>query len=89
MLGVVVNVMTEEPMIKSDSLTAILTAIEMPSLVTVSFQILSTASPGVKNRLNTKVITSRNKIAFMPRTIKRNGTWDSLIENARNRTATR
>ena len=45
--------------------------------------------PGVRNRLKTTVSIKRKRTAFIPRTIKRKGTFDSRITTARNSAAAR
>jgi hypothetical protein len=60
----------------------------MPSLVNENFQIVKTGSPGVKNKLNTTVINSKNAIAFIPLTMNLNGTFESLITLTKNIAAT-
>ena len=89
LFGVVVRVIMEEPIISIVSRTAIVTAVASPSFVIVSFHMVTSASPGVRKRLNTTVINNRNTTALIPFTMNRKGTWDSPITNARNKAATR
>ena len=84
LLGVVVSVITEEPMIRKTSLTAIMDASAIPSFVICSFQIETTASPGVRNKLNTTAMIRRNTMDFIPRTINFTGTFESFMISTRN-----
>ena len=88
LLGVVVRVMMEEPIISMVSLTAMLTAIRSPSTVMVSFQKETSSVPGVRNRLKNTVISSKNRIARIPFTIYRKGTWERPMTTPKNTTAT-
>lgn len=88
LLGVVVKVIMEEPIISIVSLIAMVTAIRIPSTVIVIFHTETNAVPGVRNRLNTTVIINRKRIPFIPLTINRKGTWDSRITTAKNTAAT-
>ena len=89
LLGVVVSVITDEPMIRKISLTAIKAANLIPSLVIFSFQKETTTSPGVKNKLNTAAKIKRNKMDFIPLTINLKGTLESLMIISRNSPAIR
>ena len=82
--GVVVSVISEEPIIRKIRRTDIRHAIATPSRVIVIFQIRTSTSPGVNKMLNTIVIASSTKIDFRPFVINLNGTFDSLIITARN-----
>jgi hypothetical protein len=59
----------------------------IPSFVIESFQNVTIGIPGVKNRLNTMVITSRKKIVFMPLKMNLGGTLESLMLSKRNNPA--
>ena len=83
LLGVVVSVIMDEPIISMVRRIAIKTAIRIPSLVTEIFHTENTTSPGVKNRLNTTVSISRKIMDFMPFIINLKGTLDNLITTAR------
>ena len=85
----VVSVITEEPTIRNASRIAIKAACFTPSTVRVSFQILISGVPGVRNILKTTVIRSRTMIAFNPFIIKRKGTLEALITTVRKTAATR
>ena len=87
LLGVVVSVIIEEPIIKKTSLTAIMDASAIPSFVICNFQIDNTTSPGVRNRLNTTAMIRRNRMDFIPLTINFTGTFESLMISARNNPA--
>ena len=80
----VVSVITDEPVIRNTSLTAIFPAWITPSFVIVSFQMVTSGSPCVRKRLQTTAIISRNTIDFMPLTIKDGGTLERAITNTRN-----
>ena len=87
LLGVVVSVMMEEPIISMVSLTAMSTAILIPSLVIFSFQMVIKASPGVRNRLKITVSKSKNNIERIPFTIYLKGTVDKRITANKNKAA--
>jgi hypothetical protein len=86
--GVVVSVITDEPIIKKHSLTANSNAVLIPSFVIENFHMVTIGSPGVRNKLNTTVINNKNTIDFIPFTMNLNGTFDSLITLIRNTAAT-
>ena len=88
LLGVVVSVITEEPITSITSLTAMFTAVRTPSLVTDSFHSDTSSSPGVRNKLNPTVISIRKRMAFIPFTMNRKGTWESRMTMARKSAAT-
>ena len=87
LLGVVVSVIMDEPIISMVKRIAIKTAIRIPSLVTEIFHTENTTSPGVKNRLNTTVSISRKIMDFIPFIINLKGTLDNLITTARKKAA--
>lgn len=89
LLGVVVNVIIDEPRINNESLKAIISAILMPSTVMVTFQNDTTVVPVVNNKLQTTVIIRRKTIVFIPLTMNLKGTVESLTQIARNKMATR
>ena len=89
LFGVVVSVITEDPMIRSVSRMAMEIAIFNPSCVIVSFQIVKSGVPGVRKRLNTTVISISMTMVFIPFTMNLNGTFDRRITSPRNRAATR
>ena len=89
LLGVVVNVIIDEPRINNESLSAIISAILMPSTVMVTFQNDTTVVPVVNNKLQTTVIIRRKTMVFMPLTMNLKGTVESLTQIARNKMATR
>ena len=83
LFGVVVSVITEDPIISSVSRTAREMAIFSPSCVMVSFQIVNNGVPGVKKRLNTTVISMSITMVFIPFTMNLKGTFDRRITNPR------
>ena len=87
LFGVVVSVITDDPMISSVRRIAMEMAIFRPSCVMVSFQIVKSGVPCVRNRLNTTVIIISMTIVFIPFTMNLNGTFDSRITIPRNRAA--
>ena len=88
LLGVVVKVIREEPMISIVSRTAMVTAVLSPSTVTVSFQTETNSVPGVRKRLNTTVISSRKTMAFIPFTMNLKGTRERPMTVAKKIAAT-
>ena len=87
--GVVVRVISDEPMISITRRTAILDAISMPSHVIFNFQIVTAGVPGVRKRLNTTAKSIRNTIDFIPFTMNLKGTFDNRMHSARNSAASR
>ena len=87
LFGVVVRVISDDPIIRYVSLIVVYAEFTRPCFVMVSFQKLQIASPGVRKILNTMVIIIRTTIAFIPLTINLNGTFDITIAKTRNTVA--
>ena len=87
--GVVVSVISEEPMTSRIRRITIRMATRMPSFVIFSFHSCHTTVPGVRNKLKTAVISISIKMARNPRTIKDTGTLESRIRMIRNTAASR
>ena len=85
--GVVVRVISEEPIIRNTSLTAIAAAIYMPSLVTLIFHIWKSTSPSVRNMLKITLNISSINTAFRPLKINLTGTFEALMHANRNKPA--
>ena len=86
--GVVVSVMTEEPITRYIRRRPMKTASRKPSCVTFKNPIWKITRPFVRNRLKLILISNRNTIALSPRTINLNGTREARIAIARNTVAT-
>ena len=85
--GVVVSVMTEEPITRYIRRRPMKTASRKPSCVTFKNPIWKITRPFVKNRLKLILISNRNTIALSPRTINLNGTREARTAIARNTVA--
>jgi hypothetical protein len=84
-MGEVVSVNMDEPIIRKTNLVAIKEAVIKPSLYILIFQKRNTSvSPGVKNTLNTTVKIIMTNIIFKPFSINLIGTFESPIIVARN-----
>ena len=82
------SVISDEPMIRNVSLSAINTERLTPSSVIVNTHAFtSTTSPGVQNRFNAAVNISMNIIGLRPFTMNLNGTWDIFTSIAKNNAA--
>jgi hypothetical protein len=86
LMGFVVRVSMEEPMIRSTNLSPMKKALYRPSFVTVKNQILANGSPLVINIFTVKVNRIMKKMGFSPLKINLRGTFEKKITRPRQKT---